>query len=71
MKQNCRKSDKLVVPGKSPNNLRQRGAEGMEGRGLPEENRKQRNTLRTQRRAGVPIELHLIHQKARTEFIEH
>ena len=67
MTHNCRKSDKFVVPEKSPNKLNQMGAEGMEGRGLPEENKKQQNTLRTQRREGVLNKLHLIHQKARAD----
>ena len=61
--QNCRKSDKLVVSEKSSNKLNQRGAEGMEGRGLPKENKKQQNTLRTQCRESVHNKLHLIHQK--------
>ncbi len=39
----------------------------MEGRGLPKENKKQQNMLRTQRREGVLNKLHLIHQKARAD----
>ena len=64
MTHNRRKSDKLVVPEKSPNKPNQMGAEGMEGRGLPKENKKQRNMFRTQRREDVLKKLHLIHQKA-------
>jgi RNA-directed DNA polymerase len=64
---NCRKSDKFVVPGKSPNKPNQTGAEGMEGRGLPKENKRQQNMLRTQRRDSVLNKLHLIHRKARAD----
>ena len=39
----------------------------MEGRGLPKENKKQQNMLRTQRREGVLNELLLIHQKAKLD----
>lgn len=63
----CRKSDKLVVPKKFSNNPDNVGAERMEGRGLPKENKKQQNMLRTQRREGVLNELLLIHQKAKLD----
>jgi group II intron reverse transcriptase/maturase len=43
------------------------GAERVEGRGLPKENKQQQNMLRTQRREGVLSELQLIHQKARAD----
>ncbi len=63
----CRKSDKSVVPRKSLNKPNNIGAERMEGRDLPKENRQQQNMLRTQRREGVLNELLLIHQKAKTD----
>lgn len=63
----CRKSDKLVVPKKFSNKPDNVGAERMEGRGLPKENRKQQNMLRTQRREGVLNELLLIHQRAKAD----
>ena len=43
------------------------GRREMEGRDLPEENKKQQNMLRTQRRESVLNELHLIHQRAKTD----
>lgn len=67
MMHNRRKSDKLVVPEKSPNKPNQIGAEEMEGRGLPKENKKQQNTFRTQCRENVLSKLQLIHQKARAD----
>jgi RNA-directed DNA polymerase len=63
----CRKSDRLVVPKKSSNKPDNVGAEKMEGRGLPKENRKQQNMLRTQRREGVLSKLQLIHQNAKAD----
>ena len=62
-----RKSDSFVVPEKSSNKPDKVGAERMEGRGLPKENRQQQNMLRTQRRESVLNELLLIHQKAKTD----
>ena len=53
----CRKSDKLVVPKKFSNKPDNVGAEMMEERGLPKENRRQQNMLRTQRREGMLNEL--------------
>ena len=67
MMNDCRKSDKLVVPKKSSNKPDNVGAEKMEGRGLPKENKKQQNMLRTQRRESVLNELQLIHQKAKAD----
>ena len=67
MMNSCRKSDRLVVPEKSSNKPDNVGAEGMEGRGLPEENKKQQNMLRTQRRESVLSKLQLIHQRAKTD----
>ena len=59
----CRKSDKPIVPGKFSNKLDNVVAERMEGRGMPKENKRQQNMLRTQRRESVLSELHLIHQR--------
>jgi len=67
MTNDCRKSDRVVVPRKSSNKPDNVGAERMEGRSLPEENKKQQNMLRTQRRESVRSELQLIHQKARAD----
>jgi len=64
---NCRKSDRPVVPEKSSNKPREKGAEEMEGRGMPKENKIQQNTLRTQRRVSVLSELQLIHQRAKAD----
>ena len=63
----CRKSDRLVVPEKSSNKPDNVGLEKMEGRGLPEENKKQQNMLRTLRRESVLSKLQLIHQKAKAD----
>jgi RNA-directed DNA polymerase len=63
----CRKSDKSVVPEKLSNKPAKVGEERMEGRGLPKENKRQQNMLRTQRRESVLNELLLIHQKAKTD----
>jgi group II intron reverse transcriptase/maturase len=67
MKNDCRKSDRLVVPEKSSNKLDKVSAERMEGRGLPKENKRQQNMLRTQYREGVLNKLQLIHQKAKAD----
>ena len=67
MMNGCRKSDRLVVPEKSSNKPDNVGAEKMEGRGLPKENKRQQNMLRTQRRESVLNELQLIHQKAKAD----
>src|SRR6202162_1054002 len=67
MMNGCRKSDRLVVPGKSSNKPDNVGQEKMEGRRLPEENKKQQNMLRTQRRESVLSKLQLIHQRAKTD----
>ena len=63
-----RKSDKFIVPAKSSNksNLNVE-AEGMEGRNLPKENKRQQNTCRTQCRESVLSKLQLIHQKAKVD----
>lgn len=63
----CRKSDRPIVPKKSSNKPDNVGTEKMEGRGMPKENKRQQNTLRTQRRESVHNKLQLIHQKAKTD----
>ena len=63
----CRKSDRFVVSKKFSNKPDNVGAEGMERRGLPKENKKQQNILRTQSRDSVHNELQLIHQRAKTD----
>ena len=67
MMDDYRKSDKPVVSKKSPNKLDNVRAEEMEKRGLPEENKRQQNMLRTQSREGVRNALQLIHQRARMD----
>jgi hypothetical protein len=64
----CRKSDKFVVPGKLSNKPNNKGAERVERRDLPKENRQQQNMLRTQGRESVLNELMLIHQKAKANM---
>jgi group II intron reverse transcriptase/maturase len=59
------KSDRLVVPAKSPNKVPERAAEGMEGRGRTEGNTPERNALRTQSRGGAPSALMRVRQLAR------
>ena len=67
MMNGCRKSDIPVVPEKSSNKPDNMGAERMEGRGVPKENKKQQNMLRTQCRESVLSKLQLIHQKAKSD----
>ena len=43
MMNDCRKSDRFIVPEKSSNKPDNVGAERMEGRSLPKENKKQQN----------------------------
>lgn len=61
------KSDRLVVPAKSPNKAPERVAEGMEGRGRTEGNTPERNALRTQSRGGAPSALARVRQLARRD----
>ena len=62
------KSDRLVVPGKSPNNAGSSAAEGMEGRSLAKGNTDQQNTPRTQSRMeSVPSALDRVRQLARKD----
>jgi len=63
-------SDRPIVPAKSPNKPGQPGAEAMEGRGLVKENTGQQNTLRTQRREGVPSALDRVRQAAQRKKAE-
>ena len=58
------KSDRPIVPGKSPNKARTTAAEGMEGRGLAKGNLSQQNAFRTQSRANAPSALARIRQTA-------
>lgn len=65
----CRKSDRPIVPEKSSNKPAIAGAERMEERGLPKENKQQQNMLRTQSRESVHSKLLLIHQKAKADKV--
>jgi len=60
------KSDRPIVPGKSPNKARASVAEEMEGRGLAKGNLGQQNAIRTQSRVVVPSELAQIRQTAKS-----
>jgi RNA-directed DNA polymerase len=67
MMNDCRKSDRPVVPEKSSNKPDKVGVEEMEERGLPKGNKVQQNMRRTQGRESVLSELQLIHQKAKSD----
>ncbi len=58
------KSDRPVVPVKSPNNVGQPAAEGMEGRGLTKGNPQRQNASRTLSRSNAPSALERIRQAA-------
>ena len=58
------KSDRPVVPEKSPNKAGQPAAEGMEGRGLAKGNLPQQNASRTQSRNDAPSALERVRQAA-------
>ena len=58
------KSDRFVVPVKSPNKAPQRAAEVREGRGRTKGNTPERNAFRTQRRADAPSVLERVRQLA-------
>jgi RNA-directed DNA polymerase len=60
------KSDRPIVPGKSPNKVRTPMAEEMEGRGLAKGNLSQQNAPRTQSRISSPSELAQIRQTAKS-----
>jgi len=61
------KSDRPVVPGKSPNNAGQPVTEGMEGRGLAKGNPLQQNACRTPSRSDAPSALERIRQAAKKD----
>src|SRR6266849_460818 len=61
------KSDRPVVPGKSPNNAGQPVAEGMEGRGRAKGNLLQQNASRTPCRTDAPSALEQVRQAARRD----
>ena len=61
------KSDRSMVPGKSPNQTGQPAAEEMEGRDLAKGNLQQPNTFRTQGRGNVPNALERVRQVARKD----
>ena len=58
------KSDRSVVPAKSPNKAGQPAAEGMEGRGLTKGNLQQQNVSRTPSRTDTPSALERVRQAA-------
>ncbi len=58
------KSDRPIVPGKSPNKTRASAAEEMEGRGLAKGNLSQQNAFRTQSRVDAPSALAQVRQTA-------
>jgi len=58
------KSDRPIVPKKSPNKTRTPAAEEMEGRGLAKGNLSQQNAPRTQSRISAPSELEQVRQTA-------
>ena len=58
------KSDRPVVPEKSPNKAGQPAAEGMEGSGLTKGNLPQQNASRTPSRTGAPSALERVRQAA-------
>jgi hypothetical protein len=60
------KSDRPIVPKKSPNKTKTPAAEEMEGRGLAKGNLGQQNAIRTQRRAVAPSELAQIRETAKS-----
>ena len=61
------KSDRPVVPAKSPNNAERSAAEGVEGRGLAKGNPPQQNAPRTPSRNGAPSALERVRQAARAD----
>ena len=61
------KSDRLVVPEKSPNKAGQPAAEEMEGRSLTKGNLRQQNASRTQSRNDAPSALERIRQAAKRD----
>jgi RNA-directed DNA polymerase len=62
-----RKSDRPVVPVKSPNKAGRPAAEEMEGRGLAKGNSRQQNAPRTPSRQGAPSALERVRQAAKKD----
>src|ERR1700674_4773835 len=58
------KTDRPVIPEKSPNKTGQRGAEAMEGRGLTKGNLPQQNASRTPSRTNAPSAWERVRQAA-------
>ena len=63
------KSDRSMVPEKSPNKPGKPAAEGVEGRDLAKGNLPQQNTFRTQSRGYVPSALERVRQAARKDKV--
>ena len=61
------KSDRPIVPGKSPNKIRVPVAEETEGRGLAKGNPSQQNASRTPRRTDAPSALERVRQAAKKD----
>jgi group II intron reverse transcriptase/maturase len=61
------KSDRSIVPEKSPNKAGSAAAEGTEGRDLAKGSLRQQNTLRTQSRGSVPSALERVRAVARKD----
>ena len=61
------KSDRPVVPEKSPNKAGQPAAEGLEGRGLAKGNLRQQNAPRTPSRKDAPSALERVRQAAKQD----
>ena len=61
------KSDRPIVPGKSPNKTRVPVAEETEGRGLAKGNPSQQNASRTPRRTDAPSALERVRQAAKKD----
>jgi RNA-directed DNA polymerase len=61
------KSDRPIVPEKSPNKARTPAAEGMEGRGLAKGNPSQQNASRTPSRTDAPSALERVRQAAKKD----
>jgi RNA-directed DNA polymerase len=61
------KSDRPIVPGKSPNKTRTPVAEEMEGRGLAKGNPSQQNASRTPSRTDAPSALERVRQAAKKD----
>jgi len=59
------KSDRPIVPEKSPNQAERSAAEGMEGRGLAKGNLSQQNAFRTSRRVNAPNALERVRETAK------